>query len=86
MASPAQGKCEGESDDTLPVPANCFSSAYTWGQTILFFVRVNFKCEIFRVVLRVLSCCSKIRWCGALYLERKGKREALLKTQGPPTQ
>lgn len=42
----------GESNhDTLPVPANCFFSAYTCDQNILFSVRLNFKCEIFLVVL-----------------------------------
>lgn len=48
---------EGESsDDVLPAPANYFSSTYSWGHNILFFVRLNF------------NWYPKIWWCDTLYL------------------
>lgn len=71
----ARGECGGEIDhDTRPVPADYFSSTYTWDQNILFFVRLNFKCEIFLVVLRVPHCHSHIWGCGILCLGKEQER------------
>lgn len=77
--APALGEWEGESsDDTLPVPADCFSSAYTRGQSIQLFVRLDFRSELFLVLVRVLSGAPKIQWCGALHL-----REGMIKVEEP---
>ena len=77
--APALCEWEGESsDDTLPVPADCFSSAYTRGQSIQLFVRLDFRSELFLVLVRVLSGAPKIQWCGALHL-----REGMIKVEEP---
>lgn len=44
------------SDDMLPAPANYFSSTYSWGHNIRFFVGLNF------------NWYPKIWWCDTLYL------------------
>lgn len=50
----ASGRGEG-SDDTFPVSADYFSSTNTWDQNIWLYVRLKFKCELFLVLLKVLS-------------------------------
>lgn len=76
MACHGTRRVEGKSrDGALPVPANCFSSTYSWDQNILFFVGLGFNCYPQDLVTR-----HSVRETGGMIKMEGGN---LLEIQGP---